>query len=131
MNNISWREILGIVLGGAGLYILARGFQRYLGHVVRDPSHELGIMAEIVFFGYLVVGTAVAAVGIRSYRTERIALPMAAIMFGLVVRLESATDWLLWRNTQVDLLILLLSAGTPAVLTWLICRYLVRSDKNP
>lgn len=124
MTEFSWHKLPALLFTGIGVYFLLQGFQRYLGHLSRNPSHELGFLAEVVFIAHLVAGLAVIGVGVHSYRNERIALPLAALVFGVVVGIESSIDgWLSWQNTQLALLTLLLIAGIPASLVWVACRH--------
>ncbi|WP_146418239.1 hypothetical protein [Haloarcula hispanica] len=124
MKDIHWYKFPAAVLATIGVGFLFRGSNTYLSHLSRNPSHELGLLAEVVFIAHVLGGLAVISVGVHSYRTERIAFPLAALVFGAVVGIESVIDgWLSWENTQAALLTLLLIAGVPAVLVWAVCRY--------
>lgn len=124
MKDIPWHKLPAAFLAFIGVGFLLRGSNRYLSHLSRNPSHELGFLAEVVFIAHVLAGLAVISVGVHSYRNERIAFPLAALVLGAVVGIESVIDgWLSWENTQAALLTLLLIAGVPAVLVWAVCRY--------
>lgn len=124
MSASQWYKLPTVVLSLVGFYILGSGSHSYLKHLARDPSHELGPMAEIGFFVYLIVGVTAIGIGVHSFKTDRIALPMAVLVYGLVIGLVFAVDdWISWVNRQSTLIELLVLAAVPAVVVWVICKY--------
>ncbi len=75
------RKIPSIGLSLAGFYVFWLGIKQYRAHLRIDPSHELGLLAEIVTLAYLLFGITLLAVSVWASFRQRPVIPTVILVW--------------------------------------------------
>jgi len=108
--------LIGIYLG------LSRSVQ-YVQYLLNPPSHILGIAAEIVTLGFLLVAGGLIVIGLRGFRYNRPVLPLVVLVGVVILWGTFIVDlYAISTNTQFVVALGLSVSIVPAIATYFLCR---------
>lgn len=112
-------QIPSVVLNLAGLYICWLGIREYRAHLRIDPSHELGLLAEIITLSYLLFGITLLAVSVWASFRQRPVIPTVVLVWLAAVKgTFVAGIYSISSDTQFTVALGLVLSIIPALLTW-------------
>lgn len=124
MHGINRYQVpsLGLIL--IGIYLgLSRSVQ-YVQYLLNPPSHRLGLAAEVVTLGFLLVAGGLIVIGVRGFRYDRPVLRLAVLVGVVIFWGTFVVDlYTISTNTQFVVALGLAVSVVPAVATYFLCRY--------
>jgi len=113
---------LGLIL--IGIYLGLRRLVQYIQYLLNPPSHRLGLAAEVVTLGFLLVSGGLIVTGVRGFRYDRPVLPLVLLVGVIIFWGTFIVDlYAISTNTQLVVALGLAVSVVPAVATYFLCRY--------
>jgi len=116
-------QIPSAILNLGAIYICWLGIDQYLTHLQINPTHELGILAEIVTAAYLTFGLLLIAISVWASFRQRPLLPTVVLVWLTALKGTFAAGvYSISANTQFEVALGVGLSVIPALMTWIIAR---------
>ncbi|GAA5433245.1 hypothetical protein Hjap01_02730 [Haloarcula japonica] len=112
-------QIPSVGLSLAGFYGCWLGIKQYRTHLRIDPSHELGLLAEIITLAYLLFGITLLSVSVWASFRQRPVIPTVVLVWVAALKGTFVADiYSISSNTQFVVALGLGLSLIPPLLTW-------------